>query len=68
MKERAELVEALPAGLSLRAQCVLGISRGAYYYEPRPESAENHKLLRRLDELHLERRSRELAAGGAVAA
>jgi putative transposase len=26
-----------------------------YYYEPRPESAENLALLRRLDELHLER-------------
>jgi putative transposase len=56
VKERAELVEALPAGLSLRAQCeLLGISRGANYYEPRPESAENLALLRRLDELHLER-------------
>ena len=50
------LVENLPASLSLRTQCqLLGISRGAYYYEPRPESAENLALLRRLDELHLER-------------
>lgn len=56
MKERAELVESLPAGLSLRTQCeLLGIARGAYYYEPRPESAENLAILRRLDELHLER-------------
>jgi hypothetical protein len=44
------------AGLSLRTQCeLLGISRGAYYYELRPESAENLAILRRLDELHLER-------------
>lgn len=56
MKERAELVEVLPAGLSLRAQCeLLGLSRGACYCEPRPESAENLAILRRLDELHLER-------------
>lgn len=56
MKERAELVENLADGLSVRAQCeLMGISRGAYYYEPRPESAENLAILRRLDELHLER-------------
>lgn len=56
MKERAELVGNLAAGLSVRAQCeLMGISRGAYYYEPRPESAENLAILRRLDELHLER-------------
>ena len=56
MKERAELVEDLADGLSVRAQCeLLGISRGAYYYEPRPESAENLAILRRLDELHLAR-------------
>ena len=28
--------------------------RSTYYYEPRPESAENLRLLRRLDELYLE--------------
>lgn len=56
MKERAELVEHLAEGLSVRAQCeLMGISRGAYYYEPRPESAANLAILRRLDELHLER-------------
>ena len=45
MKERVELVENIPAGLSLRTQCqLLGISRGAYYYEPRPESAENLEM------------------------
>lgn len=56
MKERAELVQAVEGVPSVRQQChLLGISRGAYYYEPRPESAENLDLMRRLDELHLER-------------
>jgi putative transposase len=42
--------------LSIRKQCeLLGISRSAYYYEPCPETAENLALMRRLDELHLER-------------
>jgi putative transposase len=33
---------------------VLGISRGSLYYEPRPVSASDLALMRRLDELHLE--------------
>jgi putative transposase len=32
----------------------LEISRGAYYYEPCPESDQNLVLMRQLDELHLE--------------
>ena len=32
----------------------LGLARSSYYYQPRPESAENLRLLRRLDELYLE--------------
>lgn len=48
-----ELVEAEHT-LSVREQCgLLGISRSGYYYEARPESAENLALMRRLDELHL---------------
>ena len=31
------------------------MSRSTYYYQPRPESAENLRLLRRLDELYMER-------------
>ena len=43
------------AGLSLRRQCeLLGVSRSGYYYEPGPESPENLRWMRRLDELHLE--------------
>jgi putative transposase len=32
---------------------VLGISRSTVYYEPRPISEEDLRLMRRLDELHL---------------
>ena len=39
---------------SLRKQCeLLNISRGSYYYEACPESAENLQLMRLLDEWHL---------------
>lgn len=42
--------------LSIRRQCeLLGISRSGFYYEPCSESEENLALMRRLDELHLER-------------
>jgi putative transposase len=30
------------------------VPRSSYYYQPRPESAENLRLLRRLDELYLD--------------
>jgi putative transposase len=39
----------------VQRQCeLLGLPRSTYYYQPRPESAENLRLLRRLDELYLE--------------
>jgi putative transposase len=34
---------------------VLNISRGSVYYKPRPVSSEDLALMRRIDELHLER-------------
>jgi putative transposase len=34
---------------------LLGLPRSTYYHQPRPESAENLELLRRLDELYLRR-------------
>ena len=41
--------------LSIRRQAQLaGISRGSVYYLPRPVSATNLALMRRMDELHLE--------------
>ena len=40
--------------MSLQRQCeLLGVPRSTYYYQPRPESAENLRLLRQLDELYL---------------
>jgi hypothetical protein len=33
---------------------LLGISRGSLYYEPRPVSEYDLKLMRRIDELHME--------------
>jgi putative transposase len=40
--------------LSLRRQCeLLGLSRGSWYYEPVVETAENLKLMRRIDEQYL---------------
>lgn len=41
--------------LSLVQQAdLLGISRGSLYYEPRPTSENDLKLMRRIDELHME--------------
>jgi len=56
--------------LTIQKQCdLLGLPRSTYYYQPRPESAENLRLLRRLDELYLQRPyfgSRRLAVELAV--
>jgi putative transposase len=41
----------LPISRQVKA---LNISRGAAYYNPRPVSAEDLAIMRRLDELHLE--------------
>ena len=41
--------------LSLTRQAeLLGISRGSLYYEPRPVSDEDLRLMRRIDELHMD--------------
>ena len=40
------------AGLSVGRQCaLLGIARSSFYYRPRPESAEQLELLKRLDRI-----------------
>ena len=40
----------------MRRQCeLLGLARSTYYYQPVEESAENLKLMRRIDEQHLRR-------------
>jgi putative transposase len=38
----------------VQQQCeLLGVPRSTYYYQPQPESAENLRLMRQLDELYL---------------
>lgn len=45
------LIEAGHSQLSVRRQCeLLGLSRSSLYYEPAVESAENLRLMRRLDQ------------------
>ena len=40
------------AGLSVGRQCVLlGVARSSFYYRPRPESAAELELLKRLDRI-----------------
>ena len=40
----------------MQRQCLLlDVPRSTYYYQQRPESAENLRLLRRLDVLYLDR-------------
>jgi putative transposase len=42
--------------LSIQRQCeLLGLSRSGYYYQPVPESEENLRLMRKIDEHYLER-------------
>jgi putative transposase len=41
------------AELSVRRQCeLLGLNRSSYYYEPAAETAENLRLMRRIDEAY----------------
>jgi putative transposase len=49
-------VDAQHPSLSIRRQCeLLGLARSSYYYEPAMESEENLALMRRIDELYLQR-------------
>ena len=51
---RRELIELIEQP-SIRQQCeLLNISRGAYYYEPCPETPENLALMLELDQLHMD--------------
>ncbi len=39
----------------MQQQCeLLGVPRSTYYYQPQPETAENLRLMRQLDELYLQ--------------
>ena len=52
--ERKAMIARGHPGLSLSRQCrLLSISRSAFYYTPKGESAENLSLMRRIDELFL---------------
>ena len=54
MTQRRDLVDEDEA-ISVRRQCeLLGIARSGLYHECRPETQENLKMMRRLDEMHLE--------------
>jgi len=50
------LVEISHPQLSVRRQCeLLGLNRSSLYYEPAPETADNLRLMRRLDEQYTAR-------------
>lgn len=56
MTQRREMVDLDDASLSVRRQCeLLGLSRSGVYYEPQPTDPEELALMRRIDELHLQR-------------
>ncbi len=52
--ERKKMIDP-SAKLSVSRQAiVLGISRGSVYYQPRPVSVPNLKLMHRIDKLHMD--------------
>ena len=54
MDDKRALIEVGHAGLSVRRQCeLLGLNRSSLYYEAVPETAENLRLMRRIDEQYL---------------
>ena len=54
MKGRAELVEKDHPKLSIRTQCeLLGVTRSTLDYQPAPESAEDLRIMRIMDEIYL---------------
>jgi putative transposase len=47
---KKKLIEAEHREISISRQCeLLGLARSSFYYEPRPETAENLRLMRMLD-------------------
>ena len=53
MKHRLQLVDT-ECGMSARKQCdLLTVPRGQLYYRPLPESDENLRIMRLMDEHHL---------------
>jgi putative transposase len=55
LEQRRLCIDPRHPELRVQRQCeLLGLPRSTYYYQPRPASAENLRLLRRLDELYME--------------
>src|SRR6266576_3586393 len=55
IEDRRRWIDPQHPHLSVQQQCeLLGVTRSTYYHRPRPESAENLRLLRRLDELYMD--------------
>src|SRR3954466_14633397 len=55
LDERRRWIDPRHPCLTVQRQCdLLAVPRSSYYYQPRPESAENLRLLRRLDELYMD--------------
>jgi len=55
-RRKCELIDPRHEGISIRRQCeLLDLNRSSYYFEPAGESPKNLDLMRRIDEMHLER-------------
>ncbi len=53
IEQRRRLIDPAHPDLSVRRQCeLLGLNRSSYYFEPATETAENLRLMRRIDRLH----------------
>ena len=56
LEARREWIEPEHAVMTISAQCALaGLNRSGYYYGPVPESKENLRFMRLIDELYLKR-------------
>ena len=59
MSEARSWIDFDHSELSVREQCrILGLHRSSVYYDPVPESEENLRLMRMMDEEHLKRPNR----------
>jgi putative transposase len=55
-EQKRRWIEPDHAQLSIRRQCeLLGLATSSYYYTPRPETAENLELMRRIDQKYMAR-------------
>jgi putative transposase len=55
IEEKRRWIDPKHPSLSIRDQCaLLGLASSSYYYQPQPESPENLRLLRRLDQLYMD--------------